>query len=250
VLAGLPAGCSPKARKAAEVGPSQAAQRGDVDREHPIYATDFDDPSVLTDWRLEGGRRMAVESGRLVLESDAESVKPESKANHLVCWLDREIPADFCLEFTVCPQNRRRGLNIVFFNTRGTGGQSIFDPALAPRDGTFKQYHSGDLDGYHISYWAGDRGHSNLRKNKGFHLMGGGKDLIATGPEGSFQKVQLYKRGGHIRLSVDGEVALEAEDDGQTFGPVHRHSGWIGLRQMGHTHRCEYGELAVYPLIP
>jgi hypothetical protein len=143
---------------------------------------------------------MAIEAGRLVLESDTQSVKSESKANHLVCWLDREIPADFCLEFSVRPQDRQRGLNIVFFNTRGVGGQSVFDLSLQPRDGTFTQYHSGDLDGYHLSYWAAGRGHSNLRKNKGFHMLASGEDLIATAPPDAFQRVQLYKRGGHIRL--------------------------------------------------
>jgi hypothetical protein len=38
------------------------------------------------------------------------------------------------------------------------------------------------------------------------------------------------------------------DDDGTTFGPVWTHGGWIGLRQMGHTVRCEYGHVAVWPL--
>jgi hypothetical protein len=28
---------------------------------------------------------------------------------------------------------------------------------------------------------------------------------------------------------------------------VWNHSGWIGLRQMGHTVHCEYDSLTVYP---
>ncbi len=36
--------------------------------------------------------------------------------------------------------------------------------------------------------------------------------------------------------------------DGVTYGPVHTHSGWIGLRQMSHADYGEYGHLTVYRL--
>jgi len=99
----------------------------EVDWEHPAYQTTFDDASVLKDWRLEGGKRMSIEQGKLVLESE-----PGQRDNHLVCWLTKEMPADFLLEFTVRPQNRREGLNIVFFSTRGArGGYALSrDPEL------------------------------------------------------------------------------------------------------------------------
>lgn len=220
----------------------------DVAFENPVYETSFDEDAVLRDWRLEGGRRMSVQGGNLVLESDTKSLKSEADANHLVCWLTKEVPAGFLLEFTVRPQNRQRGLNIVFFNARGLNGENIFKPPIRPRDGLFSQYHSGDLNNYHISYWSGGRGTSNLRKNKGFYLTAIGKDLIYTAPNDSFQTVRVYKRGGRIRLMVDDMVALQYDDDGTTYGPIHTHSGWIGLRQMGHTHRCEYGHVKVWPL--
>ena len=216
----------------------------DVDYDHPIYESSFEDQAALSDWRLEGGKRMSIAEGNLVLES-----QPTSKdRNHLVCWLDREIPADFLLEFTVRPLDRQNGLNIVFFNARGANGESIFDPTLQERNGVFKQYHSGDLDNYHVSYWAGGRGFSNLRKNHGFHLVSSGKDYIIAGEPNTFQTVQIYKRAEKIRMMVDGLVAIAFDDDGRTFGPVHNHSGWIGLRQMGHTLRCEYGHVKIYGL--
>jgi len=222
----------------------------DVDFAHPVYETSFDAPSALKHWRLEGGLRVSVADGNLVLESKPGSVKSETHANHLVCWLTRVVPADFLLEFTVRPQNRKQGLNIVFFNARGVNGENIFKPPIQPRNGLFKLYHSGDLNNYHVSYWAGTRGTANLRKNKGFHLVAVGKDLIADAPADAFQTVRIYKRGGHIRVMVDDVVAVAFDDDGKAFGPVHTQSGWIGLRQMGHTVRCEYGELHVYPLKP
>ena len=220
----------------------------DVDTAHPVYETSFEDPEVLKDWRLEGGKRVYIADGNLVLESETGSTKSETKANHLVCWLMKEIPPDFLLEFTVRPENRKQGLNIVFFNARGLNGENIFETPIKPRDGLFKQYHSGDINNYHVSYWAGTRGTANLRKNKGFHLVAQGKDLVVSAPADAFQTVRIYKREGKIRVMVDNVVSVAYDDDGETYGPIHHHSGWIGLRQMAHTVRCEYGHLKVYPL--
>ncbi|MGI8783656.1 MAG: hypothetical protein ACR2L2_08425 [Acidobacteriota bacterium] len=36
----------------------------DVDFDHPIYQTSFDDPAVLKDWKLEGGKQMRVAGER------------------------------------------------------------------------------------------------------------------------------------------------------------------------------------------
>jgi hypothetical protein len=215
----------------------------DVDWAQPVYQTAFDDPAELKNWKLEGGKRISLEKGKLVLEN-------AGAADHLVCWLKAEVPADFLLEFSVRPQNRKQGLNIVFFNARGAHGESVFDPALRPRDGDFKQYHSGDLNNYHISYWAADRGTANVRKNPGFHHVATGTDLIAGAPADACQVVRLYKRGGKIRLMVDDIIAVAFDDDGRTLGPVWTHSGWIALRQMGHTVRCEYEHLKIFPLLP
>lgn len=219
----------------------------DVDRDRPVYRSGFESPAVLDDWLLEGGEAMRVEEGRLVLTSRPKGVA-EIDENHLVCWLRREVPGDFLLEFAVRPQNRKEGLNIVFFNARGRRGESIFDPGLRPRNGYFAQYHSGDLDNYHLSYWAAGRGTANLRKNHGFTLVHEGRDLVTGAEPEAFQTIRLHKRGGRVILTVDGLASLAYDDDGRTHGPVWTHSGWLGLRQMAHTVRCEYDNLAVYPL--
>jgi hypothetical protein len=214
----------------------------DVDWERPVYQTTFDDAVELKNWRLEGGKRASIASGKLALESE-----PGQRDNHLVCWLAKEMPAEFLLEFTMRPQNRKEGLNIVFFSTRGAKGESIFDPGLKKREGVFRQYHSSDINGYHISYWAGDRGTANVRKNAGFKLVATGPDRIRDAAD-TFQVVRVYKRGGTIRLMVDDVISVAYDDDGKADGPVWNHSGWIGLRQMGHTVRCEYDSLKVFPL--
>ncbi len=222
----------------------------DVDADHPVYQTSFDDPSDLADWRLEGGRVMSVAQGNLVLENDRKIVGTRTHSDHLVCWLTREVPADFLLEFTVRPEDRHRGLNIVFFNARGLHGENIFEPPIKPRDGLFIKYTRGDINNYHISYWASGRDTAHLRKNKGFHHVATGKDLVEPADPDTFQLIRIYKRGGLIRLTVDGRLALEYEDDGKGHGPVHDHSGWIGLRQMAYTIRCTYGYLRIFPLKP
>ncbi len=215
----------------------------DVDWANLVYKTDFDDASGLKDWQLEGGKRVSIQNGKLVLESE-----PGERSNHLVCWLKTEAPADFLLEFSVKPLTRKEGLNIIFFSTRGHQGESIFDPALKSRHGVFRQYHSSDLNGYHISYWAGDRSTANVRKNAGFKLVATGPDLVWGAPEGSFQVIRVYKRGGTVRLMVDDIISVAFDDGDKAHGPAWTHSGWIGLRQMGHTVRCEYDYLRVYPL--
>lgn len=221
----------------------------DVDWAHPAYVSTFENSQALSEWRMEGGKRMSVENGKFVLESEDPGEKPKANDNHLVCWLTKEMPADFLLEFGVRPQNRKRGLNIVFFNARGAVGESVFAPGLRPRNGLFEQYHSGDLNNYHISYWAGDRGTANVRKNAGFHLVSEGRDFIADGSPDAFQRVRVYKRGGSIRLMVDDRVSAAWEDDGKSLGPAWTHPGWIGLRQMAHTVRCEYDAVKVWPLL-
>lgn len=219
----------------------------DVNWNEPIYSTQFESQEVLNDWILEGGKSMRIEDGVLTLETEGINTKP-APDYHLVAWLDREIPGSFYAEFDFRPKNKQQGLAIVFFNTRGIGGESIFEPALADRDGTFVQYHSGDLNGYHLSYWSGVRNGSNLRKNKGFSLVGSGTDPISQDPTDQFHRVGIYKNDGVIRYYVDGELALEYIDDGSTNGPIWNHSGWFGLRQMDHAHWGQYQNLAIYPI--
>ncbi|WP_437207024.1 DUF1961 family protein [Planctomicrobium sp. SH664] len=224
----------------------------DVDWEHPFFQTRFETAAVLSDWSMEGPGTASIREGKLILETDAapEGIPLEKNPHHIVYWLKRELPADFLIEFLVNPRNRQQGLNIVFFNARGLNGESIFDPALAARDGTFKQYHSGDLNNYHVSYWAGDRGTAHIRKNKGAYLVAQGNDLVNGAPQGVPQQVRIYKRGGQIRVTVDGRPSVAFDDDGVQYGPVIENSGWMGLRQMGWTRHCEYDDLTVYPLLP
>ena len=47
---------------------------------------------------------------------------------------------------------------------------------------------------------------------------------------------------------VDDRVSVAWDDDGKAYGPFWNHPGWVGLRQMAHTVRCEYGHVKVFRL--
>jgi len=201
-----------------------------------LYETDFDDPSDLNVWVREGGESATVANGCLKLQTGPAP----GEGQHIVFWLNRDLPADFLAEWTLRPYDKQYGLTIVFFNARGRNGEDIFDPNLPPRDGEFQHYHSGALDNYHISYYAGHRGSANLRRNYGFHLAAIGVERVHTAPPETFHTITLLKQGGRVRLAVDGKVSVKFDDDGETYGPVHNHPGRLALRQMMQAWYTEY----------
>jgi len=198
------------------------------------------------EWVLEGPGRARTEQGALHLES----LKPD-KNGHIVLWNTRKFPENCLIEFDVTPANPTNGLNIIFFAAQGRGGGDIFDLKQPRREGVFRNYHSGDIDAYHISYWACDkvqggtpRRTANIRKNHGFQLVSCGTDNIAAAGKGP-HIVRLLKYDGRILLETAGKLAAVWIDRGETHGPVLK-DGLIGLRQMGHTGRAAYGSLTVY----
>jgi hypothetical protein len=174
-------------------------------------------------WVLEGPGILTMEDGRLRMrEGD----------NHIVLWHRQTFPKDFVAEWEFTP-NEVAGLCIVFFCASGRGGEDLFDPALQKRDGTFKLYHSGDLNCYHISYFRNTCARSPncaLRKNWGFYRASCGYDVIPL-ETGVTSKMTLVKRGAHIQLAINGHVSIDWVDDGVSRGPVWG-AGKIGLRQM------------------
>lgn len=180
-------------------------------------------------WTLEGPGIITQEDGRLRIQlpdPDAEG------ANHIVLWNNTPHPTDFIAEWEFTP-NDLAGLCIVFFSARGVDGESIFDPALAPRDGTFTGYTMGDINSYHISYFRNTCTRSPntaLRKNSGFWRVVGGYDFIPL-ETGVTSKLTLVKRGAHIQLAINDRVSIDWVDDGVSRGPVWG-SGYFGLRQM------------------
>jgi hypothetical protein len=228
----------------------------------PLYDADFKRPlnfvkesHLFTDgkrmrmpssaeWVLEGQASARVKDGRLHLTNDG---------GHLVFWSTRLYPADVLFEFGVSAVDSNKGLAIAFFAATGRDGGSIFDLSQPIREGVFKNYHSGALNCYHVSYWATDpngaaRGTSHIRKNHGFHLVSQGRDFITgTGP--GPHRVRVLKLGGKISVEVDGKLSVQWTDDGKTLGPVLQ-DGLIGLRQMVYTRECSYTHFKVWGAKP
>jgi hypothetical protein len=197
------------------------------------------------DWVFEGAGKAWTEGGRLHIES----LKPAEPDGHVVLWNTRVFPADFLLEFGMSPEDSNKGLNIVFFAARPKDGGGIFDLGLPRREGNFRNYHSGALNNYHVSYWAcdavgGPRRTANLRKNFGFYLPACGNDNIAGQGPGPYL-VRFLKVGGKIRVETCGRLSISFDDDGTAYGPIWG-DGFIGLRQMAHTHRASYTHFKVW----
>lgn len=207
-----------------------------------LYECGMGDAADIEGWKLEGPGIISFEDAWMRMSSKLVDGKPKG---HIVHWCPQEFPGSFVAEWdfqVIVPDS---GLCIVFFAAKGENGESIFDPGLPPRDGTFKQYTSDKLVSYHISYYAAGRGISNLRKNNHFCL-------IANGPSGiglndtSPHKFRLIKDGAHIQMQMDGRVIIDCTDDGTRCGPV-LGGGWIGLRQMEAT-TARYRNFRVYEL--
>jgi hypothetical protein len=130
----------------------------------------------------------------------------------------------------------------------------VLDPGLTPRNGPYDQYHHGDLDALHVSYFrrrnpSEIRLHcSNLRKSHGFHLVCQGADPIPSVPQcnGDY-RISVTKSGPLVRFAIEDLCCWTWLDDGTSYGPV-LSSGHIGFRQMAPL-IAEYSELTVNRVI-
>ncbi len=147
------------------------------------------------------------------------------------------VPENYIFEFDVTPLSKI-GFFLLFFNTQGLKGEDILSPELfndVPEDVTkyenciFFKY-TKKLNGYHISYRRNESATCNFRKNAGLILLKQHK-LDKILPKDKTMHVELYKKGGHMKLTVDGMVFMDHVDDGKEHGPVWT-GGRIGFRQV------------------
>ncbi|MBM4039987.1 MAG: DUF1961 family protein [Planctomycetes bacterium] len=203
------------------------------------------------DWAMEGGGIAEWADGHLRLKAKRYTEKRSNvETDHFVYWLKRDFPADIAVEWDFRFPDWKEspnGLAIIFVCAKGVRGEDIFDPGLAKREGVFVRYHSGDINSYHISYFAGKRGKANVRKNSGFKLVASGDDLVAAGGPEKWHRLLLTRFGATIELRVDGKPCLRWTDDGTTHGPTHG-GGKLGLRQQNDLLWADYTNLRVYGL--
>ena len=142
---------------------------------------------------------------------------------------------------------------ILFFAAQGFQGEDILTADLAERNGPYDQYHHGDFNALHVSYFRRNPEENefqtcNLRKSFGFHLVAQGADPIPT-VRFALQsyRITVVKCGPvvSLRMSYRDETLtiFTWEDDGSTHGPV-LGPGKIWFRQMTPL-ICEYSNLVV-----
>lgn len=213
-----------------------------------IYANPLAHPSDVRGFRLEGEAQISFPEGRMRMEN---ALDPElGQKSNFVYWCPEEFPSDIAVTWEFWPL-REPGLCILFFAARGRGGESIFAPGLAERAGEYNQYHHGDIDAFHISYfrrrWPQERAfHTcNLRKSYGFHMVAQGADPLPSVEDAAPPyRIRLVKCGPDVAFWINDLPILHYVDDGETYGPP-LGGGRIGFRQMAPL-VAEYANLSVH----
>ncbi len=215
-----------------------------------IYENPLSGPEHVKDFILEGKAGISFPEGHLRLEN-AESALLGQKANY-VYWCPEVFPADFMLEISFRPL-REPGLAMLFFSASGSEGRGLFDPSLVPRTGEYVQYHHGDINAFHVSFFRRKEPDErsfhtcNLRKSYGLHMAAQGADPIPDAADADrFYRLSLLRSGADVAFAIDGLEVLRFHDDGSTFGPL-LGGGCIGLRQLAPM-IGEYADLRVYRL--
>ena len=214
-----------------------------------LYENPLAGPPDVADWVREGQPVTSFPMGRMRLENGMDPTAGQA-ANYLF-WCPQVFPADIVVRWSFRPF-REPGLAMFWFAATGTQGRDLFDPALAPRAGEYRQYHSGEVNAYHLSYFRrknakGERDfHTcNLRKSHGFHLVAQGADPIPSVIDVlEDYRLELAFCRGTVRFSINDLPILQWHDDGAIGGPPHG-GGRIGVRQMAPL-IAEYSNLTVY----
>lgn len=213
-----------------------------------LYGNPLAGPADVADWIAEGPLNLARHEGALELSGQLDD-EQFGDHSHWTFWCPVEFPDCIRISWEFLPL-AEPGLAMVFFSAAGHGGRNLFSPQLAPRTGYYPQYHSGDIDALHVSYFrhkhAEERAFRtcNLRKSAGFELVAQAADpLPPTEDALDFYRMELVKDGPRVEFSINGLPVLDWTDPGEkVLG-----RGYFGFRQMAPL-RAAYRNLAVEKL--
>ena len=215
-----------------------------------IYENPLACEADINDFVLEGQAKISFPNGRMQLENAMDAGNGQ-KANY-VLWCPVDFPANVLITWDFLPI-KEPGLCILFFSVLGRNGEDIFDRNLTERTGEYPQYHHGDINAFHVSYFRRKEPDErafhtcNLRKSYGFHLVAQGGDPIPDADEVKEPyRLAVRKENSIITFSVNDLEIFRFEDDGETYGPLLQ-GGKIGFRQLAPL-IAEYGNLKVYEL--
>ncbi len=216
-----------------------------------IYDNPLSKKEDIDGFVLEGNAHIGFEEGCMRLKNALDNEMGQ-KANY-VLWCPDDFPENVLITWEFKPVTDQ-GLCIMFFAASGMGGKDLFDPSLLKRTGEYPQYHSGDINAFHVSYFRRKEPDErafhtcNLRKSRGFHLAAQGADPLPGAVDANgFYRMSIRKYQNNIRFSINDLQVFEFDDDGRTFGEALK-GGKIGFRQLAPL-TAEYRKLKVYELI-
>ena len=209
------------------------------------YRNPLAGPDDVAGWVAEGPLGLGSHNGALELSGTLDDGEFGDHA-HWTFWCPEEFPDRIRISWEFLPL-AEPGLAMLFFAAAGQGGLDLFSPALAPRTGYYPQYHSGDIDALHVSYfrhkYPSERAFRtcNLRKSAGFELVAQGADpLPPTEDAAGFYRLEVVKDGPLVEFSINGLLLFEWRDrSDEVLG-----GGRIGFRQMAPL-RAAYRNLVV-----
>jgi len=200
-----------------------------------LYANPLASETDVADWVREGQPVTRFKEGRMYLSNGMDP--SEGQAANYLFWAPPVVSGSFRATWEFQPLEEP-GLAMFWFCAAGRNGEDLFDPTLAPRAGNYRQYHSGDINAYHLSYFRrknpDERGFhtANMRKSHGFHLVCQGADPIPSVEDvrGPFA-IEGVKLDNWIRFAIDELVLFTWKDTGDIGGPP-LSAGRFGFRQM------------------
>ncbi|HSL37960.1 MAG TPA: DUF1961 family protein [Arthrobacter sp.] len=198
-----------------------------------LYYSPLAGPADVADWVPEGPLNLGSRDGALELSGSLDHEEFGDHA-HWTFWCPVEFPDGIRISWEFLPL-AEPGLAMVFFAATGHGGHDLFSPGLAARTGYYPQYHSGDIDALHVSYFrhkhASERAFRtcNLRKSAGFELVAQGADpLPPTEDALDFYRMAVVKDGPQVAFSINGLTLFEWTDQSDSVLA----GGRLGFRQM------------------
>ncbi len=215
-----------------------------------IYENPLAKKEDIEGFVLEGKAEISFKDGAMRLKNELDNQMGQ-RANY-VLWCPQDFPENIKITWEFQPVTDQ-GLCILFFAASGREGKDLFDPSLTLRTGEYPQYHSGDINAFHVSYFRRKEEDErafhtcNLRKSRGFHLVAQGADPIPDAADArEFYRITIRKYKDHISFSVNDLTVFEFDDDGSTYGETLK-GGKIGFRQLAPL-TADYRNLKVYEL--
>lgn len=204
-----------------------------------IYENGLSCKEDLEGFILEGETKMSFPAQALRLEN----------ASDFVLWCPISFPSDVRIDWEFRPI-KEPGLAKLFFAAKSRIGVPLFDKSLKKRSGEYSQYHSGDINAFHVSYFCRKEPEErafhtcSLIKSYGYNLVAQGADPIPDAAKDSdWYRMCVVIKSGDVLFSINDLKILEFKDDGFSYGDILT-SGCIGFSQSAPL-SAEYRNLRV-----